>query len=148
MGFIINIPFPVIDWVVWSVLMSLGMRMLLLIIISLLLKHRNLWNLPFRGKQGQPGNRQHSVPALLPYRLNHKNKPQPGLAKSFNSDRMRQLTARTRLIMKKNGFAGEIRLRVPARYSDRDGQAKANDPVEPECPANSGSGVNQKKRGN
>lgn len=34
--------------------------------------------------------------------------------------------------MKKNGLAGVITLRVPVRYSERDGQAKANDPVEPE----------------
>ena len=60
-----------------------------------------------------------------------------------------QLNARMRLIIRKKGFEGfAIWFTVPARYIDRDGQTKAKDPVDPEWPANSGSGVGQKKRGN
>ena len=60
-----------------------------------------------------------------------------------------QPAARTRSIIKKKGLAGDaIRLIVPARYIDRDGQTNAKEPMEPECPMNSGSEVGQKKRGN
>jgi len=36
---------------------------------------------------------------------------------------------------------------VPAMYIDLDGQVKAKEPVDPECPTNSGNGLGQKERG-